>query len=513
MSRTYNIKKNLIFNLIKFVTQLLLQFVLRTVLIYYMGVEYLGINGLFTNIFTFLNLAELGIGSAIVFSMYKPIAENDTQKVKALQNLYKKFYLFISLIVLILGVGITPFVKVFIKEEITVDVNIYLLFVMYLINTLAGYFSAHKRSLLFAYQRNDLENKVRTICIIGMTVIQILVIILTKNYYIFFIVNIIFTIIECILIHIVANKKYPNINGKSNPLDKETKKEIIKNVAALSIHKVGSAIITSTDNILMAIFCGVTVVGVYSNYQLVTLSLVSIIGLLINAFSGSVGDLVANMSKQHVFERFKIVNFFFSYITIFISICFFVLIQPFITLWTGGTGYLLEFSTVILISISFYLSKSRVCVLIFKEGAGLFWQDRWKPIVEAIVNLTVSIVLAQFIGINGIFIGTIVSTLVAPFWVDPLVLYKHYFKRSVKEYFGRYFIDVLIMVASAIICYFVCSLIPNCGMWWLIVKFAVCIVLSNMILICAYWPTKEFKELLLMGKNFLKNKLKTTRSL
>ena len=182
MSRTDNIKKNLIFNMIKFVTQIVLQFVLRTVLIYYMGAEYLGLNGLFTNIFNFLNLAELGIGSAIVFSMYKPIADGDTEKVKALQNLYKKYYKVITFIVLGLGLLIMPFLKFFIKGDVTVDINIYLLYFLYLINTLGSYISAHKRSLLFAHQRNDVENKVKTMCLFGMSVLQIVVLILFKNY-------------------------------------------------------------------------------------------------------------------------------------------------------------------------------------------------------------------------------------------------------------------------------------------------------------------------------------------
>ena len=270
MTRTQNIRKNLIFNIIKYVTNLLLQFVLRTVLIYYMGAEYLGLNGLFTNIFSFLNLAELGIGSAIVFSMYKPIADNDVEKIKSLEHLYKKFYIIISIIVGTIGLAITPFIKYLMNGGVSVNINIYILYIMYLVYTLVGYWSAHKRSLLFAYQRNDVENKIKTICIVGMSLIQIVVLVLFKNYYIYFSISILFTLIECILIQVYANKLFPEISGKTHPLDKETKKEITRNVTAISMHKIGGAVVFSTDNILISTFLGVVVLGAYSNYALIT---------------------------------------------------------------------------------------------------------------------------------------------------------------------------------------------------------------------------------------------------
>lgn len=505
MTRTQNIRKNLIFNIIKYVTNLLLQFVLRTVLIYYMGAEYLGLNGLFTNIFSFLNLAELGIGSAIVFSMYKPIAENDIEKVKALQNLYKKFYIIISLVVGMIGLAITPFIKYLMSGGVTVDINIYILYLMYLLYTLVGYWSAHKRSLLFAYQRNDVENKIRTICIIGMSIVQIVVLILFKNYYLYFSISILFTLIECILIQVCANKLFPEINGKSQPLDKEIKKEITKNVAALSMHKIGGAVVFSTDNILISAFLGVVVLGAYSNYSLISSSIISIFALLNNALSASIGNLVASNSVNYVYDRFNKINFIYSYMSSFCTICLITLFQPFVAKWTGGGEYMLEFSTVIIICLSFYLSRLRSPIMLFKDAAGIFWQDRWKPIVEAIVNLVASIVLVKLIGLSGIFVGTIISTLVAPFWVEPCVLYKYYFKRSVKSYFVRYLLDFLIMCAGCVITYFICSFIPDGSIWMLILKFIVCIVVSNMLLILAYFPTKEFKELFELLKKFVKN--------
>lgn len=512
MTRTQNVKRNLVFNIIKFVSQLLLRFILRTALIYVMGAEYIGLNGLFSNIFTFLNLAELGIGSAIIFSMYKPIANGDLEKVKSLQNLYKKFYLIIALVILVVGGILTPFIKIFIKDEVNVNINIYILFLMYLVNSVVGYFSAHKRSLLLAYQRNDIENKINTVCTFILTIIQIAILFLFKNYYAYFAVNIVFTILECVVIHLVANKYYPEINGNAKPLDKDTKKEISKNMAALSLHKIGSAVVFSTDNILISSLFGVVLLGAYSNYTLIISSLGSLFLLLTNALTGSVGNLIASSDKEHIYKKFKQINFIFSFLTAFCSICLFVLFQPFIKVWTGGGDYLLSFSTVTLLCLSFYLTRMRNGVGLFKDCAGLFWQDRWKPIAEAVVNLVVSIILAKFMGINGVFLGTIISTIIAPFWVEPYLLFKHVFKKSSWQYFKRYILDFVITIAVACITFFICSFIPEGGIWLLIARFAVAGVCNITLLVIAYSWSSELKETFILIKKVIGDMFKRNKN-
>lgn len=506
MTRTDNVKKNLFFNTVKFATQLLLQFVLRTVLIYTMGAEYLGLNGLFTNIFSFLNLAELGIGSSIVFSMYKPIADGDTEKVKSLQSLYKKYYLTIACVVLGLGVVLLPFIKYFIKGGITVDINLYLLYVLYLINTLVGYFSAHKRSLLFAYQRNDVENKIKSICLFGMTILQIVVLFVTKNYYIYFSVNVAFTLAECFIIHHSANKLFPEINGNSKPLDVDSKKQIYKNVAALSIQKISNIVVYSTDNILISALLGVVVLGAYSNYYLITSSLVSMFYLFINALTASVGNLIASKDKEYVYEKYKQINFIFSILASFTTVCLAILFQPFMKVWTGGGVFLLDNWTVILICLSYYLMRMRNSNLIFRDAAGLYYHKKFMPIVEAVTNLAVSLILGYYIGINGIVIGTIISTLASPFWVEPTVLHKHYFQKSTKSYFLKYAFDFAVMVGVFVVCFIVCSFLPVGGIGWLLLRFAVCVVLSLALLILAYLPTKDFKNCVQWLKGIVKKK-------
>ncbi len=508
MSRTSNIKRNLLFNTIKYTIQIVLQFVLRTALIYLMGAEYLGLNGLFTNVFTFLNLAELGIGSAIVFNMYKPIADGDTEKVKSLQNLYKKFYYIISIVVIVLGLSLIPVLRFLINGEVSVDINIYILYILYLINTLIGYLSAHKRSLLFAYQRNDIENKVKTVCLFGMSIIQIIVLFALKNYYIYFSVSILFTAIECVLIHISANKLFPNINGYAQPLDPQTKKDIYKNISALSMHKIGSVVVFSTDNILISAIISIVALGAYSNYYMIISTIAGIFSLFINALTSSVGNLIASQDKEYVYQKYKQLNFIFSFLSTFTTICLIVLLQPFVKLWTGGGVYILKMSSVMLMCVSYYVIRIRACNGIFKDSAGLFYQNRFSPILEAFSNLILSIILGYWIGINGIIIGTIISGIIAPIWSEPLILFKHYFKKSLWNYFKTFIIDVLIMILIGTICYIVCSFIPDGGIWLLLAKFATCIPLCAILLIIAYLPNKEFKQTWSMCKAFFKRKTK-----
>ena len=505
--RVKNIKRNLIFNVIKYGVDLVFKFVLRTVMIYYLGVQYLGLNGLFSNIFTFLNLADLGIGTAIVFSMYKPVAENDIEKIKTLQNIYKKFYLIVSIIILALGGIVTPFIKSFINGESPSDINLYLLFGMYLINAVCGYLFAHKRSLLFAYQRNDIENKIKSVCTIVMSGLQVAAIVIFKNYYIYYPITIVFTIVDALSVYLVAKKYYPEISGPSNKLDDDTKREITRNITAISMHKVGGAIVFSTDNILISAFISLTVLGAYSNYALIFTTLGTLYILLNNALTSSLGNMVASCDVEYCYKRFRLVNFSYSYLTAFTTICMFVLFQPFIKMWTSNNpDYLLNVYTVMLLCISYYLTRMRTSVILFRDVTGLFWNDRWKPIVESVVNLVASLLLVKPLGLNGIILGTIISTVIAPLWVEPLVLYKHYFKKPLVKYFTRYAIDTIIMVAAGVACYFICALIPEGGIWWLLLRFGVCAVSCALFLFILNLLTPEGRSVIGYAKRLFKKK-------
>ena len=511
MTRVQNVKRNTTYSIVKFAVQLVLQFVLRTVLIYTLGAKYLGVNGLFTNIFSLLNLAELGIGSAIVFSMYKPIAEGNIEQVKALNNLYKKLYFMIALVVGVLGAAITPFLAYLISGDTSgLNINIYIVYLLFLANTLVGYFSAHKRSLLFAFQRNDVENKVKSGVLIVSTLLQIVALLLFRNFYAYVILMVAGTLLDCVLVQVCANKLYPEINGKAEPLNPVTKKEITKNVAAMSMHKIGYAIVFSTDNILISALVSYIVLGYYSNYVLITESISTFVSLLITALQASVGNYMATQPNKEVHAFYKKSNFALSWLIGFCTICLLCLFQPFMYIWTGDLEYVLPHLSVLLIVISFYLRKMRTNTIMFRDCAGLMWKDRWSPIAEAGINLVASIVLAKIIGLNGIILGTIISTVVAPLWVEPFVLYKYYFKKSVWRYFGKYAFYTVVTVGAGALTYWLCSLLPFVGIGWLVLKCGICLVVPNVIFLLCYFKTSEFKGVIGLAKQVLKRKPKQT---
>lgn len=508
MARKERTIKNSISAVVKYFIKLILQFVLRTVIIYKLGVEYVGLDSLYANIISMLSLAELGIGSAIVFSMYKPAAENDIEKLKSLNNLYKKVYTIIAIIVLVLGLAIMPFIKYFISEEPNVSVNLYVVYAIFLANTVISYFGAHKRSLLFAFQRNDIENNILTIATILMSILQISALLLFKNYYLYVIFIPWFTLFDVLLYVYVAKRLYPEITGKSQPLDKDTKREITKNIIATSCHQIGGVFVLSTDNLLISKFFGLTVLGTISNYILIYSAIDSLIVMFINALQASVGNLIATTDKEYVHKIYKMFNWVFACIAGFCAIALMCLYQPFMDIWIGKTEYVVSIWLVLALVSKFYLSKMRNITNIFKNCAGLMWNDRWKPICESIVNIIASIIFIKLIGVEGVFVGTIISTISVSLWVEPYVLYKNYFKRNIKEYFSKFFLYTLVTLIAGVITFALCYLLPATGILWFVLKVIICCIVPTGIFLLAYFKTDNFKMTLLYAKSFFKKKAK-----
>lgn len=507
MSRTDNVVRIFKFSMLKYVLQIILKFVLRTAIIYILGKQYLGLNGLFSNILGILNLTELGIGSAIVFSMYKPIAKKETEKIKTLNNLYKKIYCVIAIIVLVIGGTLTPFLNYFINGDCPSDINIYVIYLVFLANTVISYFAAHKRSLIFAHQRDDVTSKIAMLFLIILNVLQIALLFIFKNYYVFLCLMPLFTLLEAITVVKVANKLYPQINGKALPLDKKTKKEITKNISAMSMHKVGDVLVNSTDNILLSVFIGLAAVGIYSNYLLLTSTITALLLVLENSLKSSAGNLIATSEVDYVYKRYKMFNFAFAWIAGFCTVCLICLSQDFILLWTGDESYLLPMLTMMVVMINFYLTSMRYVSSMFKNVAGLMIYDVWKPIVQGLINLIASIILAQYLGFLGVILGTTISSLIAPIWVEPYVLYKHYFKKSVWKYLLRFAFYTFIASIACVSTYLLCSLLPSVNVVNFIIKMIICVIVPNVIFIACYFWMPECKSLFSFAKTFLTTKI------
>lgn len=504
MSRLQNVSKNTFYGILYFIANTLFQFINRAVLLYVLSESYLGLNSLFTNVLNMLSVAELGFGTVLVYRMYKPIAENDTRQIAALVRAYKRIYTCVGIVVIVIGLILMPFLPYLIKDDTAgLGVNIYLLFSIYIINTAIGYFFSYKRSLIFAHQRNDIESKAKLVYIPTLSVLQIIVLFATKNYTLYVGVMPIATAVDCLIIYRVSSKlyKYP----KGGKLDPDTKKEIKKNVLAMLCHKIGAVVVTATDSILISAFLGLAILGRYSNYMLIISALTSLVVILVTALQAGVGDSVARRTPEENHILFKRLNFIFSWIAGLFTICCICLFQHFMTVWSSmvGKDQLIDVLSMLLLSFSFFVSMSRKVVNLFKEVIGLFIQDAYKPIVESVLNIVLSIVLCRYIGLAGIILGTILSSVTFVIWIEAYVLYKYYFKLNFMRYFARYGINLLVFGAVGTGVYFLCSLMPAAGIGWFIVKALVCLVAVNLLFALIFSRTEEFRYCLALGKNLV----------
>ena len=505
--RTEKSIKNSIAAVIVNLSTMLIGFVAQALFIRILGAEYLGLNGLFNNILSMLAIAELGIGNAIIFSLYKPLVDDDKKAITALMNFYKKAYNIISLIVLILGICIIPFLK-FIVGEVSVNVNIYIVYILYLLSSLASYFLTYKRSILYADQKKYIINYTHTFYLLLLNFTQLLVLYLTKNYYLYIIIKIVCQIIENIILNLIVNKQYPYLKRSTNDkISKETERNIFKKIKGLFFHKVGNFFVWGTDNILLSYFFGVIQVGIYSNYSMIINSVSNLFQQFISATSASVGNLLVEKNVKKTQNVFKKIYFLNYWMVIFASNCILIIIQPFVEIWVGEQ-YLLPIYIVIVLIINFYQKMMRVTYDTFKESAGIWHEDRFIPIFESIFNIVFSITFAKCFGLVGIFLGTIVSGFVLWFYSYPKFVIKKILNLSIHEYAKiniKYFV-VFSLITS--ISYLLSTLYnPNIIILKLIYNVLISLVVPNVLMISIFFKDENFKYFLeMLKKNLIKLK-------
>lgn len=492
MSRTKNTIKNMIYSWGSNICIIFLGFVSRTIFINTLGTTYLGINGLFTNILSVLSFTELGIGTAMNFSLYKPVAENDQQKIKLLMKLYKNAYRVIAGIITVLGLLILPILPYLAKDAGDVG-NLSVYYLIFLFNTVITYFVSYKFSLLNANQKYYIYTNVDLIFRIITTAMQLVTLIVYKNFLVYLLTGAIAGCIEKIVVNYYLNKMYPYVKEKvDGKLSEEELQPIKKNIGALIFHKIGEVAVHQTDNIIISGFINVTTAGIISNYTLIINSISTFIGQVFNSAISSLGNLIATEDKGHQYEVFKRYNFLSFWLYGFCSICLLTLSSAFISMmW--GSDKVIESIIVILMCLDFYMIGQRLAIINMKFAGGVFKEDRFLAIFQAITNLAVSIILVQIIGIVGVYIGTIVSGMLATI-VKPIITYKKMFGISSKEYFkdyGKYFLVVFI---TGLIMYGIMKVLllePT------ILKFASMLILDlaipNIIFFGVFYKTNEFK--------------------
>lgn len=485
-----------------------LSFFSRTVFIHTLGVDYLGINGLFTNILAMLSLAEAGIGSSIIYNLYKPVADNDKEKIIMLMKLYRKAYLAIALVVLMLGLSIMPFLSYFVKD--TKVEHIHLIYLIFLINTVTPYFFQHKNSFLNVNQKGYIVTGLFSVSSILSMCLKIVILYTTQNFILYLIIDSTVTIINSVIVSIIANKLYPFLKEKiTKKIDALTKSNLIKNVKAIILQNIGSYLVFGTDNIIISYYVSVAAVGLYSNYYMLIEICRTFINQIFNNLYHSIGNLVAKESKEKIYAVYKVTMLLNFWLYSLFAIGIYVVIEPFITLWIGSE-FLMGKLVLIVLVVTFYERGMRNSITTVKTTAGIFHEDRYVPLCQAAVNLVFSIVLVKSIGIAGVFIGTLISAMLVPFWTTPYFVYKKVFQMPVARYFGSYFYYAAVGVGTCLLTSYISNIFEGQTILMLGVKALVCLIMPNLIYITLFHRSDEFKYLLSILKgivNSLQQKL------
>ncbi len=493
--RVENSIKNSSLGIIAQVSNILLGLLVRTFFIYNLDKAYLGANGLFTNVLTMLSLAEMGVGSAIVYNMYKPIANNDYKQIAKLMNLYKKAYSVIGCIVATIGVCLIPALPYIIKDDSGLQ-NITLIYVLYLANTVSSYFFAYKRSIFSADQRDRVLQLFRLLGHVLRSALQIAALIIFKNFILYLIIQIILTVVENIAISIYADKSYPFLKEyRKEILTNKERKPIFDNIKALFIYKIGSTALDGTDNIIISSFVSVVSVGLLSNYTLITGSVQTMLGQVTHALTGSVGNFIAREKEERHEELLNKITFlnFVLYGLVFVGSM--AVINPFINLW-AGKDYVLDFYVVFIHCLNVYIFGMMNSIWTFRSTMGLFVHGKWRPLISAAINLVVSIWWATEIGLWGVLLGTTFTRVMTNVWYDPLIVYKHGLKKKPYAYYIRWLLYLIVVTADIFIIHLISQLLEFTGITAIIVYGVMAVAIFALSVLCLFGKTSEFKYLL-----------------
>jgi len=505
-SRTNNSIRNSIMVLCEQMVYNVLSFICRTVFIYSLGKTYLGFSGLFSDILSLLSLGELGVGTAITYSMYKPAAEGDYKKLAALLNLYKRVYTIIGIGITIAGLCLTPFLGLFISDIPDIP-ELPIIYILYLLSSTSSYFFVYKKSILITDQKSYIASLIYIVTISLQNICQIVILLLFKNFIFYLVLQVLFSLINNISISIYVDKHYIELKEYGNEkLSKGETKVIYDNIKAMFLSKLSSAVVTSTDNLIISTFVSTITLGLYSNYTLFVTMFRNITIKIFEALHGSVGNLIVLEKPEKIYQVFKELWFTNFWLVSFCASGLYVLINPFIKLWVGDS-YLLGEQVVFIICLNLYMRLIRNTFLAFIDTYGLFKELRWKCIAEALINLITSLifVINLDMGIYGVLLGTFVSNILTNFWYEPYLLFVKKFNVSLFQYFKLFFEYFLCTVFATLLAKVFCDYVVVISGWLgFAFKLISCCVIINGLYVLIFHKTSEFEYLL----NVLKNRLK-----
>lgn len=500
-----NTKKGIFQGLINQIITVIAPFLVQTVIIRTLGMEYAGIKGLFSSILTVLSLSELGVGSAIVYNMYRPISEDDSDAICALLNLLKKTYRIIGAVILLIGVILLPFIKYMIHGDYPSNINLHAVFFLYLLNSAFSFWAfSYKAALLDAYQRTDIKSFVGSIIQIFSSFFQIVFLLKTKNYYFFLCISLIFTILNNIIISAYVNKLYPNITCRGD-VSADIKDKIKKNVYGLIVTKICGTSRNAFDCLFITAFIGLSQSAVYSNYFLVLTACNGLTGVILSSLLGGIGNNVIIEDKQINYNRMINLHVLYLLISGWMSVCMLCIYQPFMTLWVGRKG-VFDDAIMIMFPIYFMIMKLGDIRSVYSDASGLFWENRLRTAIEAIANLVLNLFFVLKWGVFGVLIATVITLFFIGFLGSTIVIFKYYFTKGIFKYLRVSLYYFLVSIFIGLLTYDVCVniYIQNIFFCLLFRLFVCAFLVPALFFLFCFWQN-EFKDALY----FLKNALKT----
>lgn len=472
-----------------------LGFVCRMVFVQCLSADYLGVNGLFTNILSMLSLAELGVGSAIGYALYKPLAQNDEEKIASLMKLYGRAYRAIGLLIALVGLALMPFLNVIIQEPPAIRESIYLLYALNLFNTASTYFFSYRTALLIASQRNYIVGGVSYLINIAQSVLQMVYLLAFRNYLGYLLIQTAGTFLYNIIVSRIAVRYFPCIRRSDvKPLPKDEQRTLFANIRDLMIYKVSGLLVNSTDNILITFFSGLATTGIASNYTLLVNTLNSLLSQLFNGLTASIGNHNASESVEKRYEMFRFLNmmnfWLFGWAALGILFCSSDLVQL-----CFGAEYVLPVEIPLIMAVNFYTVGMMNAVWTYKHTLGLFRHGRFLQFLTGILNITFSVLLGTWFGLFGILLATVFSRACTSLWFDPYAVYRHGFGKSPVEYLGIYLRYLAILLAAGLLCRLSFLIVGGSLLLRTLAKIVLCSLVTNLVFLAAFWRTPEFAKL------------------
>lgn len=483
LNRIGNAKRNIIFDVILKTYTMLVPFVIRTIIIYYIGIEYVGLSSLFASVLQVLNLAELGVGSAMIYSMYRPIAEDNAEEICALLKLYRTYYLIIGVVIAVIGLVLIPFLPVLIKGEVPSDINIYILYLLNLATTVISYWGfAYKSSVALAHQRRDIINILDMVVKTIQYAVQIVVLAVFKNYYLYTVIYFFAQFLYNIAIGVVVDRAYPQYRPRGKLKSGDIKK-INKRIRDLFTSKLGSVVVNSADTIVISAFLGLTALAVYQNYYFILATIIGFVSIVFASCTAGLGNSIIVDTKEKVFADLNVFTFIIFWIAGFCTTCLLCLYQPFMRIW-AGEKFMLSFSMVICFCVYFFVYEINQLLNTYKDAAGLWSKDKFRPLVTALTNLILNLLMVNYIGLFGILLSTVFSTLfVGMPWLLHNLFTELFDREKLVPYLKNLFGYTVAVIIGCLVTLWLCTWIPLDGIVLVMTRAVVCCIVPNVL----YW--------------------------